>query len=55
MSPEEKHKNFDRFRGRLAGFVEGCDLDEHKERLIIDMMKDLSYTLEEKTIEPLKP
>lgn len=51
---EEVHKAFNRLRGRLAGFIEACGLDERQERGLVRTMKDLSYETEEKVIELLE-
>jgi hypothetical protein len=35
-----------RFRGRMAGFIEGCGLSDKQERSMISTMKSLSYDAE---------
>jgi hypothetical protein len=42
-----------RFRGRLAGFIEALNLPEKHERSLITMMKSLSYDLENSLIDKL--
>lgn len=40
-----------RLRGRLAGFIEGCNLPEKQERSMISTMKSLTYDAEADLIE----
>lgn len=51
---EAVRKEFNRFRGKMAGFVEACSLPERQERGIISTMKDLSYTAEQAVCDKLK-
>lgn len=50
MTPAElesaTHREFDRFRGKLAGFIEACGLPERQERALVSTMKQLSYEAE---------
>jgi len=59
MEPEEDtldeavHRSFNRFRGRLCGFVEALDLPPKQERSIISTLKTKSYDLEKEIGEYL--
>lgn len=48
------HVGFNRLRGRLAGFIEGCGLPQRQERAIIATLKSLTYDHERDLIELLK-
>lgn len=45
-SEEEVHLAMNRLRGRLAGFVEACNLSPRQERGLISTMKSMSYDTE---------
>lgn len=47
----ETHREFNRLRGRLAGFIEACGLPEKQERAIISQMKTLSYETEASVVD----
>lgn len=47
----ETHREFNRFRGKLAGFIEACGLPERQERAIISTMKQLSYEAEASVVD----
>lgn len=51
---EQAHRLFNSLRGKMAGFIEACDLDERKERSLISTLKDYSYTTEERIVKLLK-
>lgn len=45
------HEEFDRLRGRLAGFLEACGLPDRQERGAIQTLKALSYDAEKRIVE----
>lgn len=45
------HQEFNRLRGRLAGFIEACGLSEKQERAIISQMKTFSYETEASVVK----
>lgn len=47
-------KEFNRMRGRLAGFIEACNLPEKQERGAIATLKSLSYDSENLIVEMLE-
>jgi hypothetical protein len=53
LSPEEEaiHREFNRFRGRLAGFIEACNLSPRQERGLVSTMKSMSYDTERDVIK----
>jgi hypothetical protein len=42
-----------RFRGKMAGFVEALGLNERQERSIISTIKSLSYDVERSLVDEL--
>jgi hypothetical protein len=46
-------KEFNRFRGRLLGFVEACDLPDKQEHAMKQLVKSLSYDAEERLVDVL--
>jgi hypothetical protein len=48
-------REFNRFRGKLAGHIESYSLPERQERGIISMMKNLSYEAEAKVKAVVSP
>ena len=46
---------FNRTRGRLAGFIEACGLSERQERGMIATMKSLTYDAEKALIDLVQP
>jgi hypothetical protein len=55
LSTEDSvHREFNRLRGKLAGFIEACGLDEKQERGLVRTMKSLSYDAEEALVDLLK-
>lgn len=57
MNPDELEAHVrqlhNRLRGRMAGFIEACGLDERQERSMISTMKSLSYDIENEIVEAL--
>jgi hypothetical protein len=51
---EAVHKEMNRFRGRMAGFIEACSLSPRQERGLVSTMKSLSYDLERDVIKHAK-
>jgi hypothetical protein len=51
---EAVHKEMNRFRGRMAGFIEACNLSPRQERGLVSTMKSLSYDLERDVIKHAK-
>lgn len=49
----EVRKLHNRLRGRMAGFIEACGLDERQERSMISTMKSLSYDIEKEIIDAI--
>jgi hypothetical protein len=43
---DEIHREFNRLRGRLAGFIEACSLSPRQERGLVSTMKSLTYDTE---------
>lgn len=39
-------REMNRFRGKMAGFIEACGLPEKQERGLVSHMKNLSYETE---------
>lgn len=39
-------KEFNRLRGRLAGFIEACSLSPRQERGLVSTMKSMTYDTE---------
>jgi hypothetical protein len=52
-SEQTVHEEFNRLRGKLAGFIEACGLPERQERGIVTTMKSLSYDAEKAVVEAL--
>ena len=51
---EAVRKEMNRFRGKMAGFIESYGLPEKQERGMVSMMKNLSYECEKAIKESLK-
>lgn len=47
------HREMNRIRGRLAGAIEACGLDERQERGAINTLKSLSYDSEAVIVEAI--
>jgi hypothetical protein len=43
VAQEVIQQEFNRLRGKLCGFIEGCGLPERQERGMIQTLKSLSY------------
>ena len=54
LDEEFIHREADRLRGKMAGFIESMGLKESQERAAITTFKSLTYDFEKSIIDKLK-